>query len=239
MPSMELPHGSSLIHPGYRDMKKENLEEFAYNSIINLILQNHFKPGDFLLETEITELLDLKSRTPVHHALGQLVAKGFLDKKSKKGCYIPSLTPEDAEHVFFARENIEFQTAASAAIHASDEEIDELRVIIQKEMETGESGDIMAYSSINENFHAFIAQISKSRYLQRYSQHIFWRSNIYIFFYFYQFKVTKINNEYKISPSQHIEIMEAIKERDPDVAGKLMKQHVRSTFEAIFRINNL
>jgi len=72
-------------------MKKENLEEFAYDSIIALILENHYRPGDFLLETEITERLNLKSRTPVHHALGQLVAKGFLDKKSKKGCFIPPL----------------------------------------------------------------------------------------------------------------------------------------------------
>ena len=218
-------------------MKKENLEEFAYNSIIKLILENHFRPGDFLLESEITELLNLKSRTPVHHALGQLVAKGFLDKKNKKGCFIPSPTPEDAEHVFFARENIEFQTAASAAIHASDEEIDELQVIIQKEVETGESGNIVAYLSINEKFHAFIAQISKNRYLQQYSQHIFWRSNIYIFFYYYQFKVSKIDNEFKISPSQHIRIMEAITKRDADEAGKLMKQHVRGTFEGIFKIN--
>ena len=108
-------------------MMKDNLEEFAYGSIITSILENHYKPGDFLLEAEITERLNLKSRTPVHHALGQLVAKGFLDKKNKKGCFIPPLTPADGEHVFFARENIEFQTAASAAIHASDEEIKELQ----------------------------------------------------------------------------------------------------------------
>ncbi len=218
-------------------MKKENLEEFAYNSIIKLILDNHYRPGDFLLESEITESLNLKSRTPVHHALGQLVAKGFLDKKNKKGCFIPALTPEDAEHVFFARENIEFQTAASAAIHASDEEIKQLQVIIQEEMETGESGNIVGYSSINETFHEHIAKIGKNKYLQQYCQHIFWRSNIYIFFYFYQFKATKINTEFKISPSQHIKIMEAITNRDADMAGKRMKQHVRETFEAIFRIN--
>ena len=137
-------------------MKKGNLEEFAYDSIIKSILANYYRPGDFLLEAEITERLNLKSRTPVHHALGQLVAKGFLDKKNKKGCFIPPLTPEDAEHVFFARENIEYQTAASAAIHASDEEIEELQMIIQDEMETGESGDIIGYSAINETFHNFV-----------------------------------------------------------------------------------
>lgn len=216
-------------------IKKENLEVFVYDSIIALILANHYRPGDFLLETEITERLNLKSRTPVHHALGQLIAKGFLDKKSKKGCFIPPLTPEDAEHVFFARENIEFQTAASAALHASDEEIDELQMIIQAEVKTGESGDFVGYSAINETFHELIAKICKNKYLQGYSQHIFWRSNSYIFFRYYQFKVSMAEREFKISPGQHMEITEAIAKRDADKAGKLMKQHVHRTFESIFK----
>ncbi len=215
-------------------MKKENLEEFAYDSILTSILEHHYRPGDFLLETEITERLKLKSRTPVHHALGQLVAKGFLNKKSKKGCFIPPLTPEDAEHVFFARENVEFQIAASAAIHASDEEIETLQSILQKEVETGEAGDIVGYSVINETFHNFIAQICKNRYLQQCSQHVFWRSNNYIFFRHYQFKVNLAEREFKISPAQHMEITEAIAKRDADKAGKLMKQHIRRTFESIF-----
>ncbi|MCF6177904.1 MAG: GntR family transcriptional regulator [Geopsychrobacter sp.] len=212
-------------------MNKENLEESTYNAIIKLILENHFKPGDFLLETEITALLNLKSRTPVHHALGQLVAKGFLAKKNKKGCFIPALSPEDVEHVFFARENLEYQNAASAAIHASDEEIAQLQAIIQEEVTTGKTGDIVAYSAINEKFHQFIAQISKNQYLQQYSQHIFWRSNAYIFFYYYQFKVSRVDTEFKVSPAQHMKIMEAIKRRAADEAGTLMKQHIRRTFE--------
>ena len=36
-------------------MAKNNLEEFAYKSIIRLILDNHFKPGEFLLETELSD----------------------------------------------------------------------------------------------------------------------------------------------------------------------------------------
>jgi DNA-binding GntR family transcriptional regulator len=218
-------------------IKKENLEEFAYDSISALILQNHYRPGDFLLEAEITERLDLKSRTPVHHALGQLIAKGFLEKKSKKGCFIPPLTPEDAEHVFFARENIEFQAATSAALHASNEEIEELQMIIQVEVDTGESGDIIGYSVINETFHDFIAKMSKNKYLQQYNQHIFWRSNCYVFFRYYQFKVSMAKREFKISPAQHWKITEAIAKRDAEEAGKFMKQHVRRTFENIFSEN--
>ncbi len=79
-------------------MRKENFEESTHNSIIKLI---HFKLGKILLETKITALLNLKSQTPGYHALGQLVARGFFTKKNKKGCFIPALSPEEADHVFF------------------------------------------------------------------------------------------------------------------------------------------
>ncbi len=216
-------------------MEIKNLEEFAYNAIMKLVLNNHFQPGEFLLETEITDLLNLKSRTPVHHALGQLVAKGFLDRKKKRGCFIPFTTPEDAEHAFFVRENIESQSAMSAAIHASDEEIKELELIIEKEADIRKSGDIVAYSSINENFHACVAKISKNRYLQQFSQYIFWRSNIYIFFYQYKFKLKKVGDELMDSPLQHKKILKAIKSREPEEAGELMLKHVRCTYNSIWK----
>ena len=215
-------------------MKKENLEEFAYNAIMKLVLNNHFQPGEFLLETEITELLGLKSRTPVHHALGQLVAKGFLDRKKKKGCYIPFTTPEDAEHVFFVRESIESQSAMSAATYASAEDVKALELIIEKEADIRKSGDTVAYSSINENFHSCVAKISKNRYLQQFSEYIFWRSNIYVFFYQYKFKLKKVGDELKDSPLQHIKILNAIKNRKPEEAGELMREHVRCTYNSIW-----
>jgi DNA-binding GntR family transcriptional regulator len=34
---------------------KKNLGKLAYKSIFGLILDNHFKPGDFLLETQLTD----------------------------------------------------------------------------------------------------------------------------------------------------------------------------------------
>ena len=213
-------------------MGKENLEEFAYRSIIRLILDNRFKPGDFLLETELAERLNL-SRTPVRHALGQLVAEGFLDKKKKKGCYIPLPSAEDAKHVFFARESIERQTAASAAIYATDEDISELRALLGKEKQIVDSQNKEAYTSINEKLHLGIARMCKNRYLEQYCRHIFWRSNIYIFF-FDNYYTQKDYGVQKFAPREHAKIVDAIENRNAEKSGNLMKQHVRFTFERLF-----
>ena len=216
-------------------MAKKNLEEFAYKSIIKLILENHFKPGDFLLETELTKSLEL-SRTPVRHALGQLVAEGFLDKKKKKGCFIPSPSPQDARQVFYAREYIEGLTAASAARHATGRDIEYLYDLIEKEKNVENPGTQeakIAYVTINENFHLGIARISYNKYLEQYCRHSFWRSHTYIFF-FDRYYTGLDSGGQKTSPRQHIEIATAIENRNEEKAGNLMRQHVRTTFEQLF-----
>jgi DNA-binding GntR family transcriptional regulator len=216
-------------------MKKKNLEEFAYESIIKLILENHFKPGDFLLETELADTLEL-SRTPVRYALGQLVFEGFLDKKRKKGCFIPSPTPKDARHVFYAREHIEGLTAAAAARYAEDKDIEYLYALIEKEKNVINSGTKkgkMTYLMINKNFHLGIAKFSRNKYLEQYCIHSFWRSNTYIFFFDGDY-IGLTSGEQRIGPRQHIEIAKAIENRNEEKAGNLMRQHVRTTFEKLF-----
>jgi DNA-binding GntR family transcriptional regulator len=216
-------------------MAKKNLEEFAYKSIIKLILENHFKPGDFLLETELSDSLKL-SRTPVRSALSQLVAEGFLDKKKKKGCFIPSPSPQDARHVFYAREHIEGLTAASAARHATAADIEYLYGLIEKEKNVENPGTReakIAYLMINENFHLGIARICLNKYLEQYCRHSFWRSHTYIFFFDRYYSGVDSSGQ-KTSPRQHIDIAKAIEDRDEEKAKDFMKQHVRTTFEQLF-----
>ncbi|MBU0970419.1 MAG: GntR family transcriptional regulator [Proteobacteria bacterium] len=214
-------------------MAKKNLEEFAYHSIIRLIIDNHFKPGDFLLETQLSEALEL-SRTPVRHALGQLVAEGFLDKKKKKGCFIPAVSPEDARHIFTVREGLEGLAAASAARQVTDRDVAFLYGLLGQEEALKKAPSKLAYVHVNEAFHLGIARISQNKYLEHYCRHAFWRSHTYIFFFdnYYTGKLVSGNQE--TGPRQHAEIVQAIENRNEEKAGNLMKQHVRTTFEQMF-----
>jgi len=214
-------------------MTKKNLEEFAYTSIVKLILENQFKPGDFLLETELSKALDL-SRTPVRHALGQLVAEGFLDKKKKKGCFIPAVSPEDARHVFFARENIEGLAATSAARYATDENVSFLWGLIEQEKGMAKDLSKIDYVNINGLFHIGIAKISQNKYLEQYCRHSFWRSHTYIVFFDNYYTGAIASGIQETGPRQHIQIVKAIENRNEEKAGNLMRQHVRTTFEQLF-----
>ena len=219
-----------------KNLQKKNLEEFAYQSIIKLILGNHFRPGDFLLETKLAKSLEL-SRTPVRHALGQLVAEGFLDKKKKKGCIIPVPSPEDARNVFYVREHIEGLAAASAARHATDKDILYLHDLLEKERNVKPSGNRdakMIYFTINDKFHLGIVRMSRNKYIEQYCRHSFWRSHTYIFFFDKDY-TNQLPQWHGEGHKQHIEIVKAIENSNEEKAGNLMRQHVRYTYEQLFQ----
>jgi DNA-binding GntR family transcriptional regulator len=209
-----------------------NLGDAAYRAIIRMILENQYRPGDVLLETELAERLSL-SRTPVSYALGKLVAEGFLEKRAKKGCIIPIPSPEDARNVFQARQVIESQTAAAAARNASAEEIAELGAIFDPQAESLTSRSKEMFSSTNEAFHLGIARMANNPYLERYCRHAFWHSNTYVFFFdnFYRNLSTPPADSKTVK--YHRRIFEAIAQHDAEQAGRLMGEHVLTTYEGL------
>ncbi|HPX03042.1 MAG TPA: GntR family transcriptional regulator [Synergistaceae bacterium] len=209
----------------------ENAEERAYRYIISEILTGAYRPGDFLLELDIAPKLQM-SRTPVSRALSRLVLEGFLNKMPKKGCYIPIPTPKDAEHVFTARMVAEGEAAALAAKNATDEEISFLESERENDFIAFEKKDREMWATINEEFHLSVAKFCRNQYIEKWVKNMFWRSNVYIFYFDGFYKPTDVVVEHE-TPKQHVEIVRAIRERDPKEARKLMKQHVYTTYSKL------
>ncbi len=209
----------------------ENAEERAYRHIISEILAGTYRPGDFLLELDMAPKLKM-SRTPVSRALSRLVHEGFLCKMPKKGCYIPMPTPTDAEHVFVARQTAEGEAAALAAKYATEEEISFLETGREKDRIAFEKKDREMWANINEEFHLSIAKFSRNQYIERWVKNMFWRSNVYIFYFDGFYKPTNVVVEHA-TPRQHMAIVKAIRERNSQEARELMKQHIHNTFSKL------
>jgi len=221
-----------------KQSEKLDLEDYAYRAIIRMIFESKKRPGDAILETELAETLGI-SRTPIRQALGKLVTEGFLEKKRKKGCVIPFPSPEDAKQVFLAREILESQVAKEAALRATKNDVERLRQILEKEDEAIVSYDQEGYALTNEKFHLGLVKVIENSYLEQYCRHIFWRSNVYIFFFdsFY-IKNNKLIKPRQLTPIQHRRIVKAIELKDPVQAKLEMKTHIRNTFNSIMRLGN-
>jgi DNA-binding GntR family transcriptional regulator len=197
---------------------KVNQEDVAYRAIIRIIVDNQVRPGDYLLETSLAESLGL-SRTPVSHALDRLLAEGFLEKRSKRGYILPLPSPEDARQVFSVRQLLEGQAAAEAAVAVTPQEVAILYQYLQECDDAVKRGD-KEYFSTNS-------------YLERYVRQIFWRSNLYIFFFDGFYHRQGNSRPIQKTPEQHRRIVEAIEAKEPALANRLMREHVLHTYNSM------
>ncbi|MCF7936899.1 MAG: GntR family transcriptional regulator [Synergistales bacterium] len=216
-------------------MARENAEERAYKSILHLILTGEYRPGDFLLEQHLAERFEM-SRTPVSRALHKLITEGFLEKMPKKGCRIPIPSPQDAEHVFTAREVVEGNAAALAAEHAADSTLADLAALSGPDRDAVANRERESFAEVNEALHLGIARASGNPYLERWCRNMFWRSNVYIFYFdsFYHHSELFLPQQ---TPVQHAAVIEALQKRDAAAAREAMADHIRYTYRQLLLTN--
>lgn len=221
-------------------MKEVSAEEKVYRYLLGLLIEHKLNPGSRILEKEIVEKMKV-SRTPVRNAIIKLVAYGLLEKTSEKGVTIPIPIREDVEQIFFVREILEGKTAFLAAMGATDDDIAFLHLLHKKEKDAYFSFNKKVYTEVNGQLHLSIARISRNKYLERFVKQIFWRSQIFVFyfdrFYSYQPENSQIYfmPHEKSSFKDHSGIIEAIVSHDANNAKKRMKEHICSTYNLLFK----
>lgn len=83
-----------------------SLADEAYQRISNAMLVGTFPPGTRLVMDQLAEQLDT-SRTPVRDALLRLQREGLIEPTGRRGYVVSSITTQDVEWIYEAREAVE------------------------------------------------------------------------------------------------------------------------------------
>lgn len=216
-------------------MSSQSAEETAYNEIINMIIMHQYPPGSAVVESQIAEKLCM-SRTPVRNALKRLISDGLLDCTLNKGCSVPNLSRRDLDYLFDFRTLVEPACAREAAINYTPAYKDEIDSLIEEENTClrSKAGELHI---INEKMHTLTVTISGNNYFLHSVKQVTWRCQLYLFFFdnFYMSKGSE-NTSYLEnfkSPSQHARLFTAIKDKNPDEAEAVMKEHIASTYNML------
>lgn len=208
--------------------KKMPSEDLAYAGILKLIYERKFSPGDFLQEEYLSHILGM-SRTPINRALSKMNIEGLLERKKKKGCFIPVVTLRDGRKLFTLRAMIEGQVAWEAAQSCTSPLMDRLCEINRQDQKALKDRDDGRYYMANRDFHFLLAESANNRYLERVSKQLFHQASIYIFFYDSFYTSTKKSAIY--TPEQHEVILQCIKDRNADAARVAMEEHIIHTMK--------
>ncbi len=206
---------TEITMPMTKNTQKVSNEEFAYAEILKLIYERQFKPGDFLQEKQLSETLGM-SRTPINRALSKMTAEGILERKKKKGCFIPFVKSEDGKQLFSLRKIIEGQVAWEAAKTCTRDVIATLQQINLRDQQALDEKNDAIYYSANRDFHFTLAEEINNKYLERISKQLFHQASIYIFF-FDSFYHSPIEGKIE-TPIQHETIVQFIEEKDAESA---------------------
>jgi GntR family transcriptional repressor for pyruvate dehydrogenase complex len=221
-----------MVRPKFEPIKQDKIATKIEEQIKSLIVTGKLKPGDILPpERELVKILKV-SRTTLREALKSLKGMGFLEITHRRRTIVRSLTSgritdpldqllrENNQTIYElieVRMAIEIWNAHYAAERASNEDIarlensiESMKIKMEQQRSTVED---------DADFHLAISQATHNKIQTHLMFSIYDILKESIGNYFDNFNLNYICD-------QHIRVVEAIKKRDPVVAGKRMREHL-------------
>ena len=197
----------------------------AHRALRQAILQQRFKPGQRLIETELAEMLGV-SRTPVREALSKLEFEGLVDLVPTGGVIVRN-SEEEFEEIYGLRQRVEGYAANVAARRIRPEELTAIETACDRALAALDSASLEERAALNNAFHQLLTESSHSRRLIRLanSYREYFLSHRTLQFYD---RDTAVRHH-----MQHRQIVEALRRRDGDRAERLLAEHFQSALVII------
>ena len=205
---------------------KYSLRGRVFQSIREDILSGRYEQNTELKEAVIGAELGV-SRTPVREALRQLELEGLVTIIPNRGAYVNMITAKDVQDIYVIRSMLEGLCARWATQSITDEQLDSMEeTLCLSEYHTSKKNYEKLYE-LDSLFHEQLYEAGGSRILN----HIL--SDFHDYVKMVRKATISTSSRSVTSTEEHRAIFEAIKEKDPDKAEALAKEHVKHTIESI------
>lgn len=190
------------------------------------ILIGEYEVGEVLTESRLSEKLGV-SRTPIREALRRLEQEHIIEESSR-GAVVVGITKSDMADIYEIRKRLEGLAARKAAENATDDDIENLRKIVDLQEFYTAKKDADSIKNADTAFHESFYKCSRSPNL--------YYTLIPLHKKAVKYRKASMMNSSRASDSlaEHKEIFEAIVKRDPDAAEKAALQHVIRARDSIF-----
>jgi GntR family transcriptional repressor for pyruvate dehydrogenase complex len=220
----------------FSPIKNTKVYEQVIEQIKNMIIDGTLKKGDKLpSERDLVEHLQV-SRTSIREALRALQIIGLVECRQGEGNYIREsfenslfeplsmmfmLQESDPREIIELRKIIEVETAALAAERVSDEELEDMKNLVNA---LKGSKDENISVKIDKGFHYEIAKASKNFLVLSMLNAV--SSLIDSFIKDARKEILKDEKNVEILSKQHEDVYEALKKHDSLAAAAAMKKHL-------------
>ena len=192
----------------------ESLKSIAYKFIKERILRCEYEPMSFLDVGAIADELSI-SRTPVRDAASMLEQDELVQILPRHGIMVLGISADLINGIISTRKIVDPYAARSSALKADADVMQQMRTVFS---EPGK--DISALIEEDTKLHSYIVSCTENTYIIRMMDRIY--SNNYRLMLY----GSGMPGVFEASNAEHIAIIDAILERNPDKAEKSMLRHL-------------
>lgn len=218
-----------------RISSKKELPAIAAERLRKIIIKKNMQPGDrFPSESELISLFGV-SRSTIREAIKLLVAENVVEIRRGRGTFItrrPGLSKDPLglhfadqhkllQNLLETRMIIEPQVAYLAAQRATSRDIDMLERVVQQMQDAPDPKAV--HAALDIQFHSLVAQCTQNEVLHRFLPIIC--ESIREGYY----ETVTIEGSQERAMDSHLNILNAIKNRLPDVAKRETEKHITLT----------
>ena len=184
------------------------------------IVEGAIPAGNKLSETELSTKYQV-SRAVIREAINRLESCHLVERKANVGARIVSLTPEGLIQLYQVREALEGMAARLAAKNMSDEEIADLTALLDNHFQTVKGGESYYQEAGDLDFHYRIILGSKNQHLIEVLV-----NGIYHLIRMYRVQFGMAGPRVTTAFDEHKHVVQAIANRDEELAEMLMRRHI-------------
>lgn len=202
---------------------KYSLRGRVFHKLRNAILSGEYKEREELKEVAIGEELGV-SRTPVREAFRQLELEGLIQIIPNKGAFVTGITAKDVKDIYMIRSKLEGLCARWATEHITKEQMEEMEENVYLAEFHAKKGHMEQMAELDNRFHDILYEACDSKMLE----HLLKDYHNYVL---RVRRKTLATNRATVSNNEHRRIMEAIRDKDADLAEKSANEHMINAFE--------
>ncbi len=220
---------------------RQTTADLVVERIAQVIRERKLSAGERLPgEHELVEQLRV-SRPVLREALARLQSMGLIDIQRGRGTFVGSATslancvrllrsavtisPQELRSYAELRSAIEVQAARQAAERATDDDIAELAAVVRRL-----DDDELPYPEALEldfQFHRKLLEVAGNPLMQNLME------VIYEFVLTQMVRTTPSQRDNRLGRRLHKAIMSAVRNHDPEAAGKAMQQHMQAVLKRL------
>lgn len=224
---------------GYLNSSKKNsqlstvepktLSEQVFDELKDAIITGKLEQGSKITEDGLAKQYGI-SRGPLREAIRRLETIRLLVRVPRAGMRVVTLTTQMMEEIYIVREALEGMSARLAAQHMSDDEIASLSDLLDKHQLSIDKSEGKEYFQREGNldFHYRIAKASNNQWLID-----LLGSELYQLLRMGRQRSGQAPERPLKAIREHRRIVEAIENRDPELAELLMRRHISGSWKIV------